>query len=188
MQPGRSRLPTCFRRFPGAVLQLSPEGVVLGSNGRLERELGRSLMGRPFAEVLDPDSSARKWARILADAPGLPDEENAAWELILRGVDTLPEPRPFSVLWDAEAEVIWLLEHRPDPRLDTLREQVTEVNSELANAQRELVKERARLAHALAELGEQHRETQRLSGILQEQNEELEAQNEELLATTEELT
>jgi signal transduction histidine kinase len=164
------RLPTCFRRLAGAVLQLSADGVVLDSNGVLEGELGRELRGRPFAEILDPASSRRKWDRILALASDGPRNDDVTWELILVGRDSLPEPRPFSVLWDADAQLLWLIEHRPDPRLDALREQVTEVNSELANTQRELLKERGRLAHALET-------TERLSDILRERNDELERSN-----------
>lgn len=173
-------LPACFRRFPGVVLQLSAEGIVVESNGLLERELGRELLGRSFVEVLDPGSSQRKWSRLLALASEGADEADVVWELILSGRDTLPEPRPFSVLWDADARRFWLLEHRPDPRLDRLHDQVVGVNSELANTQRQLLKERGRLANALEELEEQYRRGELLSRTVQEQNEELERSNRAL--------
>lgn len=179
-------LPSWLRRYPGAVLRISHEGVVLDSNGSLERELGREVVGRRFAELLDAGSSGTKWERILAGALA-PAEEEPTWELILGTPEALSEPRSFSVLREEEGGRVWLLEHRPDPRLDRLREQVTEVNSELAGAQRELVKERGRLAHTLAELEAKNRETERLSATLREQNEELETQNEVLLAMADEL-
>jgi signal transduction histidine kinase len=175
-----------FRRFPGAVIRLSPEGTVLGTNGRLERELGLEMTGRPFAELLDPESSARKWHEALAAVPRLTDDD-AVLELILKGSDTLPEPRAFTVLWEEEAGAVWLLEHRPDPRLDGLREQVTEINSELTNTQRKLLKERGRLSHTLRALEEQQRTAGLLTSTVKAQNEELELQNEELLTITEEL-
>jgi signal transduction histidine kinase len=193
IQPNRSPaqevppLPACFRRLPGAVLRLDAGGVVLDSNGVLERELGRELRGRAFVEALDADSSARKWERLLARSAAEAEAGDVVWELIPRGGDTPPEPRPFSVLWDAGASIFWVMEHRPDPRLDHLREQVTGVNSELVNTQRELHKERSRLTATVAELKAQYRKAELLARTVQEQNEELEAQNGQLLALTEEL-
>jgi signal transduction histidine kinase len=174
------RLPACFARFPGAALQLSTTGVVLESNGRLERELGREIRGHSFLDVLDAESSQGKLDRILSLARRGTGEGDVIWELILRDRDTLLEPRPFSVMWDAPEERFWLLEHRPDPRLDDLREQATSINSELVNAQRALVKERGRLARALEELEEQYRKAEQLTRTVQEQNEELERSNQAL--------
>ncbi|HEX6926710.1 MAG TPA: ATP-binding protein [Longimicrobiaceae bacterium] len=175
-RPSVQLLPVCFRQFPGVVLQLSADGTITDSNGRLERELGRQVMRRPFAELLDPDSSLSKWNRILemaSDDPasekptgaslaeesdkGEPDHSSPVWELIFKGDETLPEPRAFAVLWEREERRFWLLEHRPDPRLDALHRQVLEVNSELANTQRELLKERSRLARALEDLERSNR-------------------------------
>lgn len=154
--PGVQLLPACFGRYPGAVLQLSASGTIVDSNGRLERELGRQLLGHPFSELLDPQSSLAKWDLILRlaseDNAEQADEAGAIWELIFRGREALPEPRAFTILWDREEQRFWLLEHVPDPRLDALHQQVVEVNSELANTQRDLVKERGRLAKALEEL------------------------------------
>jgi signal transduction histidine kinase len=175
-----------FHRFPGAVIGLSPEGIVVGTNGRLERELGLEMTGRSFSELLDPESSGNKWDDALAAVPLLTDDD-AVVELILKGSDTLPEPRAFTVLWDGEARVVWLLEHRPDPRLDSLREQVTDINSDLTNTQRKLLEERGRLSHSLRELEEQQLAAELLTSTVQAQNEELEVQNEELLSLTGEL-
>jgi signal transduction histidine kinase len=175
-----------FRRFPGAVIRLSPEGTVLATNGRLERELGLEMAGRSFADLLDPESSVEKWHKALTAVPLLMDDD-AVVELILKGSDTLPEPRAFTVLWDGDARSVWLLEHRPDQRLDGLREQVTEINSELTNTQRKLLKEQGRLSHALRELAEQQRAAELLTSTVQAQNQKLESQNEELLTLTQEL-
>jgi signal transduction histidine kinase len=174
------QLPACFAHFPGAVLQLSATGVVLESNGHLERELGREIRGHPFLDVLDAESSCGKWDRILSLATRGAREGDVVWELILRDRNTLLEPRPFSVMWDAPEERFWLLEHRPDPRLDDLRERATSINSELVNAQRALVKERGRLARALEELEEQYGKVEQLARTVQEQNEELERSNQAL--------
>jgi signal transduction histidine kinase len=116
--------------------------------------------------VLDPESSRRKWARILALAAGAEADRDVVWELILRGQESLPEPRLFSVMWDEDARSLWMLQHRPDPRLDELRDRVIGVNSELASAQRELVKERGRLAHALDALEARSRELERSNRAL----------------------
>lgn len=163
-----ARLPGWLRAFPGAVLQLAPDGTVLESNGRLDALLGASLVGRGFAEALDAESSRAKWTRALGAATA--GAESVTAELVLRAGETLEEPLAFSVLWDAQAQVVWLVEHPRDPRLDGLREQVTEVNSELANTQRALLKERGRLAHALDELRTKHTELEATSAELARSN------------------
>ena len=142
-------LPACFARLPGVVLLVSADGVITESNGRLERELQRPVVGQPFASVLDSDSCGQKWQRALgaarsSDAPPI-------CELVLANGDTVFEPRPFSILWDAEISSVWIIEHPTDPRMDGVRREVTEVNSELANAQRDLIRERGRLAEALSD-------------------------------------
>jgi signal transduction histidine kinase len=182
-------MPDWLRRFPGAVLKISRDGTVVASNGRLDRELGTDLTGTRFEEVLDLDSSGAKWRRVLAGAPegGGPEAEASPVELILRGTGTLPEPRPFAVLRDEEAAVIWLLDLRSDPRLTALRDEVTGINSELTSTQRELLKERGRLSRALSALEEQYAEAERLARTVQVQNDLLEEQNRELQLLTEQL-
>ena len=180
MTGATSRMPAYLRRFPGAVLGMSPDGVVTESNGCIERNLGRELVGLDFTEVLDPASSQQKWARILARASTGQEDGGSPCELILTGENTLPEPRSFSPLWDADTETVWMVEHPRDPQLDALNQRMMEVNSELANTQRELIKERGRLAHTLGELEMKHREMERLSRIVQEQNVELERSNRDL--------
>ena len=142
-------LPSCFAGFPGAVLHLSPGGRVMDSNGHLERELGRPVIGERFSEILDAESCGTKWNRVLAATSSTGTASTC--ELVLANGETILEPKPFSVLWDAESSVVWLIEHPSDRRMDTVRQQVTEVNSELASAQRDLIRERERLAQALAE-------------------------------------
>lgn len=173
-RPASPYLPGCLRHFPGAVLRVSRAGTVLESNGHLEAALGAagdapggaSLVGRPFAEALDADSSGAKWARILAGAATA--DASIVWELVPRGGHTLPEPRAFSVLPDDDAASLWLVEHPRDARFDHVRAQVTEVNSELANTQRELLKERGRLARALAALEARQAELERSNRALDE--------------------
>jgi signal transduction histidine kinase len=65
--------------------------------------------------------------------------------------DMVFEPRSFSVLWDNETSVVWLIEHPSDARMDGVRQRVVDVNSELANTQRDLVRERGRLAQSLGD-------------------------------------
>jgi signal transduction histidine kinase len=144
-----AHLSPCFAGFPGAVLHLSPGGRVIESNGYLERELGRAVVGERFAQIIDADSCGDKWNRALAAASSTGAASTC--ELVLANGDTMLEPKAFSVLWDAESQIVWLVEHPSDNRMDIVRQQVTEVNSELASAQRDLVRERERLAQALAE-------------------------------------
>jgi len=144
-----THLPACFDGFPSAVLHLSPGGRVIESNGHLERELGKPVVGERFSEIIDAESCGEKWDRVLAAASstGAP----STCELVLGKGETMLEPKAFSVLWDAESSFIWLVQHPSDRRMDNVRQQVTEVNSELASAQRGLVRERERLAHSLAD-------------------------------------
>jgi len=144
-----THLPACFAGFPGAVLHLSPDGRVIESNGHLEREFGKPVVGERFSEIIDAESCGEKWNRVLAAASstGAP----STCELVLAKGETMLEPKAFSVLWDAEWLFIWLVQHPQDWRMDNVRQQVNEVNSELASAQRGLVRERERLAHSLAD-------------------------------------
>ena len=143
------RLAPCLAGFPAAVMHVSPDGRVLESNGQLEREIGKSVVGERFSDVLDAESSAEKWNRVLTAVSST--GAAASCELVLTSGDMALEPKLFSLLWDAESSAVWLIEHPSDRRMETVRQQVTEVNSELANAQRDLVRERERLAQALAD-------------------------------------
>ena len=46
-------LHACLRGFPGAVVELTPGGVVTDSNGRLEQLLAQDLVGRSFADITE---------------------------------------------------------------------------------------------------------------------------------------
>jgi signal transduction histidine kinase len=163
------RLPDGLRAFPGALLLLSCEGQVLDSNGRLEAALERSLVGTNFADALDVDSSRDKWLRALtAVTSGAGRDAGTACELVLAGHESLNEPREFSVLAEGDSDTIYVVEHPRDPRLDRMREQVTGVNSELANTQRDLLRERGRLKHALEELQQRGAELERSNRALDE--------------------
>jgi signal transduction histidine kinase len=161
---GGPRLPSFLREYPAAVVEVSLEGRVLTSNGWLEEELRVDLVGRDFADLLDPSSSLDKWRRMLEAAPG----STAVWELVLAGRDRLPEPRAFSALPDPAARTLWLLEHPRDLRLDRLVHEVTAVNSELTSAQRALSQEKRRLALALEALEVRQEELARINRELDE--------------------
>jgi signal transduction histidine kinase len=176
-------LHSSLRAFPGAVLELSADGTVTDSNGRVESALGRELVGGPLAAVLDRPSAA-KLERVLAGAAP-PD---AACEMVFEG-----ESSALSVaFFPTRAEggtggAVWLVECLRDVRVGQLHDELQGAYSGLLNTQRDLAKEKARLVRALDELERELRENERLSHELQRQNEEVEAQNEELLAMTEEL-
>jgi signal transduction histidine kinase len=179
-------MPPALRAFPGSVLELGPDGVVLDSNGRLERLLERAVAGQPLARVLDEDSRAKLDELLRADMGG----EARAWELVAEGRDTR-----FPVAFHAsredvgagEAGRLWLVECPRDPRFDRLHEEMAALHSEQSTTGRRLAKEKSRLTAALLDLERQFEQNERLSRELQAQNEEVEAQNQELLAMTEEL-
>ena len=143
------QLAPCLAGFPAAVLHFSPGGMILDSNGRLERELGKRVIGERFFSLIDAESCGEKWNRVLAAAASTGVASTC--ELVLTNGEVMLEPKAFSVLWDADSSVVWLIEHPSDRRMEIVRQQVTEVNSELASAQRGLVRERERLAQALAD-------------------------------------
>lgn len=149
MNPERTgkRLHACLRNFPGAVIELTPDGVVTDSNGRLDQLLGFEITGRPFAGFLDV-TSQQKWARLLARESR--DAEDSVWELNIESREGL-ELRTFAVVWGEEepSEHLWLLEYARDLSLVLLYEELGAANSELVRTQRALAKERAQLAHAL---------------------------------------
>jgi signal transduction histidine kinase len=132
--------------WPGIVLGIAPDGSVRASNGKLESAIGDDVTGRPFADVLDAESSRRKWERMLASP------QSSRWELVLRGRTRLLEPRAFSLARSNEDDVVWLIEHPADARLEQMANQLEAMNGELATVQRALFKEQARLAAALKEL------------------------------------
>jgi signal transduction histidine kinase len=139
-----------LQAWPGIVVSVV-DGRIAASNGWLERLTGARVVGRPLAELLDSESSLRKWERIAAAAP---TDASRAWELIFRSASSLLEPRTFSAIvggGDA-GDGIRLVEHPMDKRRDAMSGQMEALNSELSTTQRALVKEQARLAAALRDL------------------------------------
>lgn len=172
--------------FPGAVLQVASNGMVLDSNGRLERALERELVGHSLQSVLDPVSRLK--FEQLASRESPPGEDPALWELSLEGRYAVAMHAFYPVRDpDAPGDTVWLVESPRDARLEVLHEEFAAVNSEQASTQRQLSKEKARLGRALDELERELRENEKLSRTLQAQNQEMETQNEELLAMTQEL-
>lgn len=135
-----------LKGFPGAVVEITRDGVVTDTNGRLEQLLGHDLIGLHFADVLDVTSQG-KWERLLAREPAA---DESLWEFNLQSREGL-DLRTFAAVWAAEepAGNVWLLEYIRDLRLEPLYEELAAVNSELVRTQRALAKESARLAQAL---------------------------------------
>ena len=142
------RLDDCLRVFPGIVIEMGLDGTVLNSNGHLERLIGREITGTPFASALD-DTSQEKLHRLLA--PDAPTQLGDRLELILVAPRTL-EVRTFLVQRTEPPDEprIWLVEFVRDPELEQLHEELAAVNTDMVTAQRELTRERTRLARALA--------------------------------------
>ena len=132
--------------WPGVVLHIDAAGKVSASNGQLEARLGAPVIGRPVLDLLDADSSAAKWRRIVGGAT------RPAWELIFGTGEALLETGAYSAIPASEGDGFWLVEHPTPRRLTALAGEVTTINTELAATQRRLVVEQGRLAHALREL------------------------------------
>lgn len=129
------------------TLQLSSDGQVIDSNGRLEALLTSEIVNRPFAELLD-ESSQSKWGRILAERGT--GAEARLWELVLQLPSTL-ELRTFAAVWgrDAGQDFLWLVEYSRDAKLQPMYEELAAANEELVQVQRDLARERARLSRVL---------------------------------------
>jgi len=138
--------------WPGIALRIAADGTVAASNGRLEKTLGRAVVGVAVVDLLDAESSRAKWTRLAED--GCPPGQLC--ELIFAGVDDIAEPVACSLL-RAGDDGFWLVEHPTPARLDALAREVVEVNAELSTAQRALIIERARLSRALAEVERSNR-------------------------------
>jgi len=127
---------------------VAPDGTVLNSNGHLERLIGREIAGAPLASALD-ETSQEKLNSLLSSDP--PMRSGDRLELILVTPDRF-DVRTFLVQRSEPPDEprIWLVEFVRDPELDRLHEELAAVNSDLVAAQRELTRERAQLARALA--------------------------------------
>ncbi len=144
-----SSLPRSLQRYPGAALEVSGDGVVLASNGRLDALVGRDLTGERLEGVLD-DTSRAKWRRILSAEERC--KPACTWELVVATPTSL-ELRTFLAIWEGQeaGDLLLLLEHAVDPKLGQLYGELAELHRELIDAQRELGRERNRLVRALEE-------------------------------------
>lgn len=132
--------------YPGAALEVSADGTVAASNGRLDALVGRSVVGRPLAEVLD-SSSQPKWRSVLADPA---EDRSPALQLVIVTPDTLELRTFLAVPGRVESgAILWLLEHPQHPKVEAIYGELSEVNAELVQTQRELAAERRRLSRAL---------------------------------------
>ncbi len=146
---GASSLHECLHRFPGAVLELSADGVVVGSNGHLDAAVGRDLAGCPLAQVLD-DTSRHRWRLILSGTRNV--DPDVPWELVFHTPGSM-ELRTFLVVWGNPGadRRFWLLEHAPSRRAGRMYEEISALNAELVHAHREVAREQRRLAGALGD-------------------------------------
>ena len=144
-----SSLHRSLLRYPGAALELSADGVVQASNGRLDALVGRDLNGELLESVLD-DTSRAKWRRILSEEERC--NPACTWELVVE-TPTSFELRTFLAVWGGgdENDLLLLLEYSVDPKLELLYGELAELHRELIDAQRELGRERNRLVRALDE-------------------------------------
>lgn len=135
--------------WPGIVLSVVDDCVV-ASNGCLEKLVEGAVVGRSITELLDMESSRRKWERIVAATEA---DAGRAWELVFRGRESLLEPRTFTAsLGTADGSRLWLVEHPLDRQAESMAGQMQALNADLTTTQRALVKEQARLAAALRDL------------------------------------
>lgn len=137
----------CLDSYPGVALELSPDGVVVASNGHLDALIGRGVTGLALVELLN-SASYEKLQQILDDTKrGNPA---CTWDLVFEKAESL-ELRTFLAVRSRKDShgSLWLLEHSPDPKLELLYGELSELNGELVDAQRALARERARLADAL---------------------------------------
>lgn len=130
--------------WPGAALRVSRDGEIVASNGRLDALLGADVVGRAITDLLDRDSSVRKWTRLGKG-------ETSSCELIFATDEQMLETSIFSVLPGEEGDVC-LVEHPTPPRMEQLGAEMAAVNTDLSVAQRALVIERGRLSRALKEI------------------------------------
>lgn len=139
-----STLHEFLERYPGAALEISEDGVVLGSNRLLDRLVGRELVGAPFASILD-DSSLGKWRALMERGAG---GEPYLCELGFETPESM-DARRFMAIRGAVEPIIWLVEQPRDLKMEQLYQELTSLNSELSSMQREVTRERSRLARAL---------------------------------------
>lgn len=148
-------LPDLVKALPGFLLELSLDGIILDANALFDHAVETSAYGRPVATFVDASSKA-KVARILAN-PKLASE--STWELILIRADVGLESHNFSVL-PGDGRV-WLVELPRGRRVEQLNQELSALTTNLVTTQRELARDRARLASAYKKLEEQNTELER---------------------------
>ena len=131
-----------LERYPGATLEISETGTVISSNKLLDQALGRDLINTDLADILD-SSSQQKWHKALSRS-----NDVLTYELAFHARDTL-EVRRFIIAWSKVEPLLWLIEHPRDARMEQLYAELSALNSELSLAQREIARERTRMARAL---------------------------------------
>ncbi len=161
-------VPEWIGHYPAAVLHVSRDGLILYSNGQLDRQLGNTIEGRQLRSLVDRASSEGKVRRILAQTVASSVDTPQVWELILREGAELSDPRQFVCTVDDDGESIWLMEQLRDARATMLGERLLETNSELVSTHRELSQQRARLARAHSDLQERTSELERSNAALDE--------------------
>ena len=130
--------------YPGVVLELSAQGVIAASNGRLERERSAVVVGTDFADLLEP-SSREKWRGVLATS----GRGAQALEVAFEGGESYTL-RTFALLRAPEGgPPRWLVEQPDVLSGKDVYEAITAMNADLATTQRELSRERVRLERAL---------------------------------------
>ena len=127
-------------RWPGVVVGVGSDGVVHASNGKLESLVSTPVVGQRMANLLDAESSARKWERLA----GLREiDSEKRWELIFHSRTSLLDPRAFTAIaGDSDTCAIWLVEHPIGVDLGEMSGRMASVNAELATTQRALFIER----------------------------------------------
>lgn len=134
--------------WPGVVLRVNEDGVIVVSNGRLETLLSCTMVGEGLTDFLDEESSWSKWQRMLSDE-SVPAR---SWELVFCTRSTILNATAYTRIRTHEgARGCWLVEHPTPALLARMAVEVESMNTELATAQRSLVIERSRLNAALAE-------------------------------------
>ena len=137
-----------LRLFPGAILELDADGVIRGSNGRAEERAGTSVVGRRLAELLE-DGSREK----LRSLPGAGDSPRRV-ELGFDEGHTYRLRTFLAVRDPGDGRSLWLFEQAVEQGDAQFYEEISALNADLSEAHRQLGRERARLARALAAEGE----------------------------------
>ena len=134
----------CLRHFPGAVVEIAPDGTVADSNGRLRPGSEEAVRGRALADLLEP-GSREKWRTAFEETGEHPRRLELAFDeghtYRLRSFIVIREP--------GASRRTWLIEQPAELGDAPLHEEFSSLNAELAGAHRDLARERARLERTL---------------------------------------